>query len=116
LERLRRSELVNDPRFAQAWVENRSEFRPRSRKALRMEMRQRGLDDAAISQALSDVNDEDLAYRAALKHSRRLRETEWPDFRRKLTDFLVRRGFDYSTVASVVKRIWDERTSGDIGS
>jgi regulatory protein len=114
LEHLRRNELVDDARFAQTWVENRSDFRPRSRKALRMEMHQRGLDDVAISQALSDVNDEDLAYRAALKHSRRLREAEWPDFRQKLTDFLIRRGFAYSTAASIVKRIWDERTSGDI--
>ena len=34
LARLQRAGLIDDNRFAQAWVENRSEFRPRGRRAL----------------------------------------------------------------------------------
>jgi len=45
LERLRRTGLIDDARFARDWAENRSEFRPRSRRALAIEMRQRGVDN-----------------------------------------------------------------------
>jgi regulatory protein len=69
-KRLERSGLVNDERFAQDWVENRSEFRPRSRRALAYELHQRGLDDSAIEKALEGLNEETMAYQAALnKHA-----------------------------------------------
>ncbi len=34
--------------FARAWVENRTMFRPRSRRMMAMELRQKGLDDEAV--------------------------------------------------------------------
>lgn len=110
IERLRRNNLVNDDQFAQAWVENRSAFRPRSRKALQYEMRQKGVSAPAIEQALAnlEIDEEELAYQAALKQSRKLNHLEKMDFRRKLSAFLARRGFNYETIAPVVERIWNE--------
>lgn len=108
LERLRRSGLVDDQRFARDWAENRSTFRPRSRKALAFEMRQHGLDQDAIDQAVNELDDELLAYQAAQKHSRKLDGLEWQDFRKKMTGFLARRGFGYDVIAPVVKRTWNE--------
>ena len=108
LARLRQDGLANDGQFAQAWVENRSTFRPRSRRMLAMELRQKGLDDEAVSSALEDVDDEPLAYEAARKRASRLKGLEWADFRKKLSEFLARRGFSYSVIAPVVTRIWNE--------
>ena len=108
LARLRQDGLANDGQFAQAWVENRSTFRPRSRRMLAMELRQKGLDNEAVSSALEDVDDEPLAYEAAKKRAPRLKALEWADFRKKLSEFLARRGFSYSVIAPVVIRIWNE--------
>ena len=108
LARLRQDGLANDGQFAQAWVENRSAFRPRSRRLLAMELRQKGLNDEAVSSALEDVDDEPLAYEAAKKRASRLKDLEWADFRKKLSEFLARRGFSYSVIAPVVTRIWNE--------
>ena len=108
LARLRQDGLANDGQFAQAWVENRSAFRPRSRRLLAMELRQKGLNDEAVSSALEDVDDEPLAYEAAKKRAPRLKDLEWADFRKKLSEFLARRGFSYSVIAPVVTRIWNE--------
>ena len=108
LARLRQDGLANDGQFAQAWVENRSTFRPRSRRMLAMELRQKGLDDEAVSSALEAVDDEPLAYEAAKKRVPRLKALEWADFRKKLSEFLARRGFSYSVIAPVVTRIWNE--------
>jgi len=116
LERLRRDKLVNDDQFAQAWVENRSTFRPRSRRMLAMELRQKGLDDESMETALEDVDDEALAYEAAQKRAPRFKELEWIEFRKKMSGFLARRGFPYSVVKSIVQRVWDEMRAEDQNS
>ncbi len=108
LERLKQEGLANDHQFALAWVENRSAFRPRSRRMLAMELRQKGLSREAISSATEGMDDEALAYEAAQKKVSRLKNLEWNDFRKKLGDFLGRRGFSYSVIAPVITRIWNE--------
>ncbi|HET7143234.1 MAG TPA: RecX family transcriptional regulator [Anaerolineales bacterium] len=114
IERLRKAGLSNDTEFAQAWVENRSTFRPRSRRALAMELRQKGLDDKTVTSAISEVNEDALAYEAAQKRLGRLKGLEWNDFRKKLSEFLARRGFPYSVIAPIVTRIWSEtRAEGE---
>jgi len=108
LDRLRQGGLANDDQFARAWVENRSAFRPRSRRMMAMELRQKGLKDEAVSSAIESVDDEALAYEAALKRVTRLKDLEWNEFRKKLSEFLARRGFPYSVIAPVVTRMWNE--------
>ena len=108
LERLKADGLANDDQFARSWVENRSAFRPRSRRMMAMELRQKGLDDEAIASATQSVDDEALAYEAAQKKVARLKNLEWNEFRKKLSDFLGRRGFPYAVIAPVVTRIWNE--------
>jgi regulatory protein len=108
-KRLERSGLVNDERFAQDWVTNRSEFRPRSRRALAYELRQRGLADNAIKKALEGINEETLAYQAAIKQARRYENLPVRDFSNKLGSYLARRGFSYEIIKDVVARVWDEK-------
>ncbi len=108
-KRLERSGLVNDERFAKDWVENRSEFRPRSRKALAYELHQRGLDETSIDKALQGMNEEVLAYQAALKQSRRYEGLPVRDFRNKLGSYLARRGFSYEVIKDVVTKVWNEK-------
>ncbi len=108
LERLREGRLADDGQFARAWVENRNTFRPRSQRALKLELRQKGLSEQAVQSALAGLDEEALAYEAGLKKARRLPAAEWSEFRRKLSEFLARRGFPYSVIASVVSRLWNE--------
>jgi regulatory protein len=108
IERLRQAGLANDDQFARAWVDNRSTFRPRSRRLMMMELRQKGLDDEAVRSAVEIVDDNALAYEAAQKRVTRFKGLEWNEFRKKLSDFLARRGFSYSVIAPVVTRIWNE--------
>jgi regulatory protein len=108
LERLRRDGIADDDQFARAWVENRSAFRPRSRRMMALELHQKGLDDEATKSALENVDDEALAYEAAQKRAVRFKGLEWDEFRIKLSGFLARRGFSYSVIAAVVARVWNE--------
>ena len=108
VQRLRQDGLANDEQFARAWVENRTTFRPRSRRLMTVELRQKGLDDETISTTLECTDDEFLAYASAQKRVPRLKNLERHDFRKKLSEYLARRGFSYSVIAPVVTRLWNE--------
>lgn len=108
LARLRQEGLADDDQFARAWVENRAAFRPRSRRVMAMELRQKGLDEETASAALKDIRDEPLAYEAAKKRAARFAELEWQEYRKKLSEFLARRGFSYVVIAPVVTKVWNE--------
>jgi len=108
LERLRRSSLVDDQRFTQNWIENRSEFRPRSRRALAYELRQKGIPEDAIQEALEDFDEDSAAYRAALRQARKHAALDWPEFRQKMLSHMARRGFSFDVAAPLVTKIWQE--------
>jgi len=109
LARLERSGLLNDGEFAHAWVENRSTSRPRGRRALKLELRQKGLSEESIQSALEQAASEDsLALEAARKYVRKLRGLDWLTFRNKLGGFLARRGFGYDVIAPVVRQVWND--------
>jgi regulatory protein len=108
LEKLRGDGLANDDKFARIWVENRNTFRPRSRRVLTLELRQKGLDDETVQAAVADVDEDALAYESALKRANRFKSLEWNEFRKKLSEYLARRGFSYSVIAPVVTRVWNE--------
>lgn len=108
LERLSQIGVVDDSRFATTWIENRNEFRPRGRRALAMELKQRGVDPDTIEQSLQSIDEEALAYQAALKQARKLRDLETQTFRQKMFAFLARRGFSYEISAPITARVWAE--------
>jgi regulatory protein len=107
--RLHRSELVDDQRFAKTWVENRIEFHPRSRRALAYELREKGIDEQTVQQALDDFDEAAAAYRAATKYAQKSKQMEWSEFRQKLYAFLSRRGFNYDAVKTTLARMQAER-------
>jgi len=109
LERLRTAGLVGDEQFARAWAENRAAFRPRGRRLVAAELRQKGVGQETIEQTLSELPAEDtLASESAKKYARRLEGLSWEDFRKKMAGHLGRKGFGYETVAEVTRRIWQE--------
>lgn len=113
--RLAASELIKDFEFARQWVENRTAFRPRSRRALAMELRQKGVSEEVIDETLEEgSDDEQMAYQAASRYLRKLEGLDFAGFREKLGAFLARRGFSYGTIIPVVNRVWSEiHSSGE---
>jgi SOS response regulatory protein OraA/RecX len=77
-----------------------------------LELRQKGLTEEAIHSATAGMDEPSLAYAAARKRAGRLTNLEWNDFRKKLSDFLARRGFDYEVITPTVKRLWSETHAG----
>jgi regulatory protein len=114
LDRLRETGLVRDESFARDWVENRSALKPRSRKMLAYELRQKGVAEETIEQALETTSeDEDLAFQAATRYAHKLPASDWQEFHRRLMSFLARRGFSYETAKTVVRQVWKGLQSDD---
>jgi regulatory protein len=111
LARLQETHLLDDQAFARYWVENREQFGPRSARALKSELRRKGISDGDISASLEELDEEDAAYRAARAQARRLNNQDGQIFRKRLGDFLLRRGFGYGVIKHVVNRLWEERAA-----
>jgi regulatory protein len=111
LARLVRTGLVSDHDFAQFWVENREAHHPRGARALRSELRQKGIAGEIIESALGAVDEEASALEAAQRVVRRLEHLDEQTFRRRLLGLLQRRGFGYDISKRVTDRLWKEVTS-----
>lgn len=112
IQRMKENNYIGDEQFAKDWVENRSTFRPRSRRLLAIELRQKGVAEETIQQALAETGDEDsLAYQTAVKYAHRLAGSDWETFRKRLGAYLMRRGFSYGTIAPILRQVWDETHS-----
>lgn len=108
IQRLTKGEIINDKRFAEQWIANRTEFRPRSQRALRYELKQKGVSEGIISNALGMVDDEKACYDAAHKQWRKYKGLEWSEFRKRMVAFLARRGFRYQIANQTTERIFEE--------
>lgn len=113
VQRLHGLGYLDDAAFARYWVDNRSQFKPLSHRALRQELRQKGVADSLISEVLEAHQESDLAHQAALTQLRKLRNRTPQEFKTKLSAFLQRRGFGYSTTHDVVARLIDSLESDD---
>lgn len=108
MTRLGDVKLVDDRDFAKFWVENREGFKPRSKRALQYELRQKGVASEEITRAVKKVDERESAYRAAHSKALRYKELDAQQFREKLSGFLARRGFDYTVTRDTVTRLWQE--------
>ncbi|MFC2017224.1 regulatory protein RecX [Chloroflexota bacterium] len=109
LTKLREQGLVDDMAFAQFWKDNRESFSPRSQWLTKQELRRKGVADAITDQVVNAIDDGDSAYRAAQSKARSLPLGDYQGFRRRLGEYLKRRGFGYRVINHTVEQLWQER-------
>jgi regulatory protein len=109
LAKLKEQGLVDDIAFARYWRENRETFSPRSRRLTKMELKRKGLSSDVIEQVISEIDEKDSAYRAALSRARRLSLNDYQIFRQRLGSYLGRRGFNYGIIKEIIERVWQEQ-------
>ena len=89
--------LLDDGKFAKEWVNWRMMVRPRSKRRLCMELRQKGIAQEQIDNALTD-----LSYDAELAQLKELIEKKRThyDSEQKLIAYLARQGYNYDMIRS----------------
>ncbi len=107
---------LDDEAFAIAYVRDRLKFRPRGRRVLVAELREKGISQttavAAIDEVFgqAEVSEGELADQVARKRVQSLASLEPEVARRRLTAFLARRGFSSATIRDAVARALTEST------
>ena len=109
VQRLSWAGLVDDQEFARYWINNREQFKPRGVRALRYELRQKGIAGHIIDDLVQDVDELDGAFRAVSPKCAKWQHLDPHTFRRKLTGYLQRRGFNYEIISQVWERIQAEK-------
>ncbi len=111
LAKLKEQGLVDDVAFAEFWKENRESFRPRSQRLTALELGRKGVASEIVNQVVGTVDDSGSAYRAALSKAARLPLSDYSAFRRRLWEYLRRRGFSFGVINQTVEFVWRERGS-----
>jgi regulatory protein len=109
--KLKKTTLINDMEFVKYWLDSRSEFNPKGKTLLKIELKQKGVKRELVNNMIDDVDEEDNAYRAARKKLRIFRGLEYEEFKSKLFNYLRWRGFGYDVIENVCDRIWQELTA-----
>lgn len=106
VQKLKQKGLLNDLQFAQSWVEARSKSKKKGKIALKAELYQKGLDKETIEKTLEQTNiDEDkLAEEALQKKLKSWRGLEQKEFKKKASEYLLRRGFGYELVKDLIDK------------
>jgi regulatory protein len=88
--------LIDDEKFAKAFVNDRRLLRPASRRKLVNELRKKHISNEIIKKAIGSENeDEQAALRAVIEKARR--QTKYQDDQ-KLMQYLARQGFGYGDI------------------
>lgn len=108
LDALKALGYLSDEKFAREWIETRLQRRPRSKLVLEKELRRKGLDRTTIERALRTLSAED-EHRTALELARRqyarYRTLPRDVAKRRLYEFLLRRGFSYELTRDVLREV-----------
>lgn len=107
IARLKEQGLVDDAKFAKLWTSYRVRHSPRSARAIRAELAQKGVPRALAETAVENLDDDDAASRAAVKFARRLSGDEFQKFHRRMRDHLLRRGFALPAARRAAFQAWD---------
>lgn len=106
IDRLEREGYADDRAFARFWIDNRTQFKPRSARALRYELREKGIQADIIDEELAELDEESAAWDAAVQKIERWRGLEQREFDQKLSGHLSRRGFGYGVARTTCDRAW----------
>lgn len=99
--------LIDDTAFAAAWVGSRHVGRGLARRALSAELRQRGVDAAAVAEAVSTLDpqtEEETARRLVRRRLPGTARLESPVRVRRLVAMLARKGYPPGLAARVVRQ------------
>lgn len=108
VEYLKEMDLVDDLNFSRLWIRNRAKINPRGALLLRQELRMQGIPPRIIEKALEEFkecyDESELLVEVAEKRAKKLRDLDSASRRRRLFNYLLRRGFPIDEVKEVTKK------------
>jgi regulatory protein len=100
---------VDDEAFARFWVENREANRPRGRRLLEQELRDKGVDREIVRNVIDEagINEIEAATELARSKLRSYAKLEPEVARRRLAGFLARKGYNFDVVKHALAAVME---------
>ena len=111
LEDLEHLGHIKDENFAKKWVVRRQRSKPKGKKMLKHELANQSIDKATVDRVLAGIDsaeETNMALQLARKQAKRYQSLPPQAAKRRLHGFLLRRGFDYETIQSIIERVLTE--------
>ena len=107
ISRLKENNFLNDEEFAKWWIEQRTNFKPRSVRLIKIELKQKGIDKELIDETIdhlpSTIDDLSSAKKLIEKRISRYKNLT-PDKKfQKIARYLSSKGFDYDIIKEIFK-------------
>lgn len=101
---LHEKKFLDDEAFARSWVESRNRSRPKSKRILKMELRQKGVENTIVEKVLEEQGDNELqlAKKIIEKKKNVMKDLSREEVYKKIGGLLARRGFDWDTIKSSI--------------
>jgi regulatory protein len=105
--RLQETGLINDREFASAWATSRHSHKKLSKRIIAGELRQKGVTQEQIDEALDGIDDESeyrVAFDLGFKYNTMSRLE--PDVQiRRIQSLLARKGFNFTIISRVLREL-----------
>ncbi len=104
LEKLKHFELLDDQKFAQWWVEQRGNFKPKPKRILKIELTKKGIVREIINNVLGEtvVDEEKMAKDLVERKSYKWKNLEPRIRKQKTSQYLAGKGFSWEVISKVI--------------
>lgn len=114
IQSLKENNFINDFDFTKWWIEQRTKFRPKAQRLIKLELLRKGIAKDLIEEILQDKTvetetDLDKAKKIAQKKLLRYKNEEPHKKYEKMVRFLASRGFNWDTIKEVVDQLVPNR-------
>ncbi len=105
--KLKRLNFLDDEKFSLWWIEQRNNFRPKGKRALEIELLQKGVEREIVKRVLEEKNNTQAEKDTCLVLGRKWLTKKQvnlniPKEKEKLFRYLASRGFDFDEVAETI--------------
>lgn len=113
IEDLKQSQLINDGTFSRQFARNKIIQKSIGRRELAFSLKQKGISkdilEATLEEVYSEFDEKELALRLANQKLKTIKNIEPIKVKKRISDFLFRRGFNWEIVEQVFEEIsWDK--------
>jgi regulatory protein len=106
IAKLKEKKFIDDENFARMWIENRNRFKPRSLRLIKMELKQKGIEEEILNKMINDeglmINDLESAKKLVEKRIGRLKGLPKQEIYQKLGRYLASKGFNWDTIKKAI--------------
>lgn len=104
---LKRLGFVNDEEFVRSFCNSKMTYKPMGERLLRQQLREKGINEEIIEKALeetySEKNQVEIAKSLAERRKQQYKDLDWRKRRKRIADFLFRRGFNWEVIEEVLR-------------